>query len=739
MLGVMKIGMNVRADGLVTTRVRRIVFALCMAMVLIATATLNTAAGSQGTSRKDGIAPTTAFMTDLYDISLGLTTMLLLVALGWSTSLRRRVKEQTERINLQLRREIELERKYSELFEHANDMVFSLDLMGRFNALNRKGERILGCSRDRSAQATLKQFVAPEQHHAFEEWLEKCTKGAVLPPFELEVIGRDNARSALELSSQLIREGDQVVGVQGIARDITERKRAEAALRQSEERFSSAFRVSPVAIGISSLTDGRYIDVNESFLRLFGFQSHEVIGRTAVELGFWADPEDRVKFEGLLRQRQSVCGAECKLRVKSGATRTTLLFVEPIDLGVVPCALTIVHDMTDRLALEDQLRQATKLEAVGRLAAGVAHDFNNLLTVIQGNAEMALYRNSQNPAMAKALDRISEASKRAANLTRQLLTFSRKQTPQPKPLDLNEVINGATRMFKHLLREDLAVRFKFAPHLPITNVDPTMIEQVIMNLVVNARDAMPKGGELVIGTAHTEIDSAYVKSHAEALAGHYVCLSVSDTGCGMDAETRAKIFEPFFTTKEVGKGTGLGLATVYGIVKQHQGWVEVSSELGKGSTFKIFLPCERPVAIAPEAGNSIAANDPRKTILIVEDELAVAEVARTVLQEDGYRILEASDGLGALQIWNDNRGRIDLLLTDIIMPHGMSGIDLADNLRALKPDLRVIYTTGGSADGLRPEIQSGGCGGFLAKPFSAAHLQQTVRAGFNSPQTAVAA
>ncbi len=678
-------------------------------------------------------------MTDLYDISLALTTVFLLTALGWSVSLRRRVTEQSEQIRRQFEREVDLEHKYTELFEHANDMVFSLDAAGRFATLNQTSERILGCSREKCLARALKDFVLEAQLPAFNEWMGKCVAGAVVPPFELEVCGANGSRSFLELSTQPIREGDKITGVQGIGRDVTERKKAEEALRQSEERFSSAFRVSPVAIAVSSLKDGAYLDVNESFVRLFGFKREEVIGQTAVGLKLWADPQDQAKLDQMLAKRSSVGGVECDVRVKSGELRKTLLFVEPIDLNNNPCALTIVHDMTERLALEEKLRKAMKMEAVGRLAAGVAHDFNNLLTIIQGNADMALYKNSQNPAVAKALDRIAEASRRAANLTRQLLTFSRKQTPQPKPLELNELINGATRLFKHLLPDDLVLRFRFAPRLPIINADPTMMEQIIMNLVVNARDAMPKGGELVIGTSCVEIDRACVKTHPEASSGPHVCLTVSDTGCGMDPATQASIFEPFFTTKEVGKGTGLGLATVYGIVKQHKGWIEVTSEVGKGSTFKVYIPSEQLAEAVSTNCGLPGSSESRKTILVVEDEPGVAELARAVLQEDGYRVLEASDGLGALQIWNDNHGVIDLLLTDISMPHGMSGVDLADNLRALKPDLKLVYMSGGNPEALVPNLQSGKDGVFLAKPFSPAHLQQTVRARLNGKPALAAA
>jgi two-component system cell cycle sensor histidine kinase/response regulator CckA len=686
------------------------------------------------------LAPASGFMTNLYDISLGLMATLLLVALGWSVSLRRRIIEQTNQIRLQVKREAELEQEYSALFEQANDMVFSLDPAGRFSTLNKAGERILGCSRERLQHTRLEEYAVPEQVAPLQQWLAQCASGTALPPLELEVVARDGTRSILELGGQPVRQEDgHIVGVYGIARDITERKRAEAALRQSEERFSSAFRVSPVAIAISSLIDGCFIDVNESFLRLFGFSREEVVAHSSLELRLWADPDDRLRFEQMLREQRSVCGVECRFRIKSGGVRMTLLFIERIDVGNTPCALMLVHDMTERLGLEDQLRQATKLEAVGRLAAGVAHDFNNLLTVIQGNADLALLRNTQNPAVAKALDRIAQAAQRAAALTRQLLSFSRKQHLQPRPLEMNEVINAATRMFKHLLREDIRLRFKFTGDLPLVNADPGMIEQVIMNLVVNARDAMSKGGDLTFGTAFVQIDPLYVKSHPEAAVGPYVCMSVRDTGCGMDPVTQSRIFEPFFTTKEVGKGTGLGLATVYGIVRQHKGWIEVESEVGKGSTFKVFIPSEPLGSAQTDSRGSPERAEHRKTILVVEDEPTVAEVVRTVLQEDGYRILEASDGLGALQIWNDHRGRIDMLLTDIIMPHGMSGVDLAGNLQALKPDLKVVYTSAVGPEALQPEVLSTKGGRFLAKPHSPAQLLETVRGGLAQESTLVPA
>ena len=666
-------------------------------------------------------------MTGLRDISLGLTTVLLLVALGWSVVLRRRVREQTEIIRTQFERQAALQERYRDLFENANDMVFSLDPTGKITALNRSGEKVLGCSRERAKEMRLSEFMAPAQHEPYERWRERSGAGVAAPSCEFELLGSDGRRSVMEVNARLLQPDGQPAGIEGIARDITERKRAEEALRQSEERFSSAFRVSTVAIAITTLTDGRCLDANESFLRLFGFTREEVINRAATELNLWVDQEARLRVETTLRALQPISGMECRFRTKSAEIRTVLLFVEHIGWGETACALSITHDITERLRLEDHLRHAQKMEAVGRLAAGVAHDFNNLLTIIQGNTDLALADDKRNPADNRTLTRISEAAQRAANLTRQLLTFSRKQNPQPRPLDLNELINSSAKMFKHLITQDIILKFKFAADLLIIKADATMMEQVIMNLVVNARDAMPQGGELCITTSAVQIDADYVTRHPEATAGSFVCLSVADKGCGMDAATKSRIFEPFFTTKETGKGTGLGLATVYGIVQLHKGWIEVDSELHKGTTLNVFFPCEQATEESPKPTAARSSASRETTILVVEDEPAVCEFVRMVLQASGYRVLEAKDSLEALQAWNDNASRVDLLLTDIQMPHGMSGLDLATNLRALKPGLKVLFTSGYS-----PEVADGSGMleenvNFLPKPYSPPKLVQMVK------------
>jgi PAS domain S-box-containing protein len=666
-------------------------------------------------------------MTSVYDIVLGLTSVLLLTALGWSVTLRRKVKEQAERIRLQVLREATLEKQFGDLCENANDMIYTHDLHGILTSLNKTGERILGYGRDKAVGMSLREFVAPEQRDKFDQWIETCKNGTASPRCELTIVTPFFRRSALEVSTRLLREEGKPTRIEGIGRDITARKEAEEALRQSEERFSRAFRLSPVAIALSTLPEGRFIDVNDSFLQTFDFNREMVIDRTASELSIWENAEDLAKISGILKDGQAVCGMECKFRTRSGDSRVALVFVEKIQLSNATCAIFITHDITDRLSLETQLRQAQKMEAVGRLAAGVAHDFNNLLTVIQGHAQLARARTDVSPAQAKSLDAVSSAAQRATALTKQLLTFSRQQPMQSKPVDLNKTISDLTKMLLLLLNEKIDLKYDFAADLPLTRGDVTMLEQVVMNLVVNSSDAMPGGGALTIGTRAVEFDAEYVRNHPEARAGRFLCLTVTDTGIGMDAATQARVFEPFFTTKAVGKGTGLGLATVYGIVKQHQGWIELTSEVDKGTTFKIYFTADQAVNQVEKTETPQRPIRGNETVLVVEDEDAVGQIVQSSLQENGFRVLRAANALEALQIYNEENGQIDLLLTDMVMPRGMSGSELAANLKALKPELKIVYTTGYSRQVVGTDMDLREGLNFLPKPHAPGKLIETVR------------
>ena len=422
--------------------------------------------------------------------------------------------------------------------------------------------------------------------------------------------------------------------------------------------------------------------------------------------------------------------------------RTFSWSVHPVlPSNVVHC---YIEDITERLSLEAQLRQAQKMESIGQLAAGVAHDFNNMLTIIQGHSSSLLAKPTLPPEVVDSVQAVYFAAERAAGLTRQLLMFSRKNVMQSELLDLQKVVGNMSKMLERLLGETIALEFKPAVENSFVQGDGGMIEQVVMNLSLNARDAMPRGGRLTIGIETVDLDAVFIETHPQAHAGRFVRLRVTDNGIGMDSATLSRIFEPFFTTKDIGKGTGLGLATVYGIVKQHEGWVEVNSEPGKGSTFDVFFPAsdkvpdlvdEEAVAAAPVAGGS-------ETILIVEDEPVLRSMARDILEECGYRILEASSGREALDVWNQHAKEIDLLLTDMVMPDGISGADLVEKLLASRPRLKIVFTSGYTADAVNQEMLTRTGASFLSKPYAQAELTKTVRdcldknSGNNGPATA---
>ncbi len=399
-----------------------------------------------------------------------------------------------------------------------------------------------------------------------------------------------------------------------------------------------------------------------------------------------------------------------------------------------------VEDITDKLNLESQLLQSQKMESVGQLAAGVAHDFNNMLTIIQGHAGMLMAKPSLPPELFDSAQTVYFASERAASLTRQLLMFSRKNVMQSKPLDMREVVSNMSKMLKRILGETVSLDFQPPSELPVVMGDAGMMEQIIMNLSVNARDAMPRGGTLTVRLMVEQIGDDYIQTNPEARAGSFVALRVTDTGTGMDRTTMCRIFEPFFTTKEVGKGTGLGLATVYGIVKQHEGWVEVASELGKGTTFTIFLPASAETAKAEKTGDDPLApvRGGHETILVVEDEIIIREMAQTLLEELGYKIFLAENGKEALGVWQQHQDEIDLLLTDMVMPEGVSGVDLAEQLMQQKPGLKIVFASGYTVDDVSEEFLERHNARFLQKPYNRTSLSRAVRSALDEAQKSVA-
>jgi PAS domain S-box-containing protein len=517
-----------------------------------------------------------------------------------------------------------------------------------------------------------------------------------------------------------------------LRRDIRERQRAEDALRAERERF----RVTLASIGdgvIVTGTEGRVTFLNEAARALTG-RDDTALGRPLAEVFPVLDETTRQPVENpvqrVLREGALVELANHTLLIaRDGTERPIEDTTAPIrdDRGEVRGVVLVFHDVSQRRRLEVQFMQAQKMEAVGRLAGGVAHDFNNLLTVILGYGDAILSAvPAENPLRAM-VEEVRQAGERAAGLTRQLLAFSRLQVLVPRVLDLNAVVTGIEKMLGRLIGEDITITCVLDPALGRVRADPGQIEQVLMNLAVNARDAMPQGGRLTIETANVMLDETYTRSRPEVRPGRYVMLSLTDTGVGMDEATKARLFEPFFTTMEVGRGTGLGLATVYGIVKQSGGSIFVYTEPNHGTSFKIYLPRFEAVAPLPRSHQGLSKSPGGgETILLVEDEEAVRTLTRQVLEAKGYTVIEARDGQDALGRAESHDGPIHLLLTDVVMPH-LGGRELADRLTSARPELRVLYLSGYTDDAVVRHGVLEADVAFLQKPFTPAELARKVR------------
>ena len=515
-----------------------------------------------------------------------------------------------------------------------------------------------------------------------------------------------------------------------------ERNLTAERLRRDHDLIGRIMETSPVGILVAN-RKGRITFANQRAEGVLGLK-RDPITRNTYNLLDWraTDPEGNPLPNDPQPLRQVLEAGRCvqdMRHAREGSDRRRLLLstnAAPLfdASGGIDGMIVTVDDITGRMSLEAQLRHSQRMESIGQLASGVAHDINNILTVIQGHAGLVLNASPPETATAKSVKQILAASDRAARFVKQLLTFSRRHVVRCKVLDLNAVLKNLESMLARLLTEDINLEVLHAPDLPNIEADFGMMDQVIMNLVVNARDAMPKGGKLVIATAAVQTNADFLREHPLGYEGHFVCVTVSDTGCGMDRHLLEHIFEPFFTTKELGKGTGLGLATVYGIIKQHCGWVEVSSQPGHGSTFRVYLPAVTKPA-EPLDDTTFRRREVQgggETILLVEDEPELCELVRSILEGYHYRVLFAANGPEALQVWEQHGGNIDLLLTDVIMPEGMSGRELAAQLRQRKPGLKVIFTSGYSAGvvGDEPELHGAQ---FLQKPYRPPVLAELVR------------
>ncbi len=526
-----------------------------------------------------------------------------------------------------------------------------------------------------------------------------------------------------------------------VAHDITQRARTEEALRQAESKYRHIFEEAIVGI-FQSTPAGKFISANAAMAKMLGYDSPQELVDSIVDIQnqLYVDSSRREEFKSLLAEHGILQGFEFEVFRKDRSRMWLSVNVRAVrEAGIVLRYEGTFEDVSERKKLEDQFRQSQKMEAVGRLAGGVAHDFNNALGVITGYSDLLQMRLPPGDPLRGYADEIAKAGHRAASLTRQLLAFSRKQVIQPVALDLNSVVADMEKMLHRLIGEDIQITVKRAANLDSIKADPGQVEQVLMNLAVNARDAMPQGGKLFVETANIELDETYRLQHSYVKPGHYVMLSFSDTGCGIDKEAQTHIFEPFFTTKEAGKGTGLGLSTVYGIVKQSGGYILVYSEKQQGTTFKLYWPRVQETAVPTTMGKSTPQiSQGTETVLLVEDEEPLRQLARTCLETAGYTVLCVPDGRAAIDVVKQYPEPIQLLLTDVIMP-GMSGRDLAKVVAALRPTIKVLFMSGYTNDliaqygVLAPETM------LLEKPFTLYSLLNKVESVLrkkNSARTA---
>jgi two-component system, cell cycle sensor histidine kinase and response regulator CckA len=582
-----------------------------------------------------------------------------------------------------------------------------------------------GYTRDEFLRMTIKDIRPPEDLSAL---AENLAKGSLR--IEKSGTWRHRRKNRSVIDVEIVShdfEWDGHAARLVLATDVTQRRRAEDALRRSEAAYRSVVEEAPYGI-FRATENGRMISVNQALVQILGYDSKDELMAVNAR-HFYRDSEARAQ---LVEQKWRVGRFETievewkrKDRKVIRVRLSGMIARDELDGSIFD--EVFVEDTTERRGLEQQLRQSQKMEAIGRLSGGIAHDFNNLLGVIIGYSELVEEQLPVGDPLRARTVEIKKAGHRAAALTRQLLAFSRQQVLEPRILNLNAVVVDVEKMLKRLIGEDIALVTGLEADLGSVKADPGQIEQVIVNLAVNARDAMPDGGTLTIETADVELDEVYARAHSPSISGAFVMLAVTDTGTGMDAETQARIFEPFFTTKELGKGTGLGLATVYGVVKQSDGHIWVYSEPGKGTTFKIYLP-----RVFAQAEKDVQRSAPSKiaggteTILLVEDEEALRTLTRDLLLECKYRVIEARDGVHALELAAKCTGRIHLLLTDVVMPK-LGGPALAERLLQKHPDMKVLYMSGYTGR----SVVSGGLvsveSGVLPKPFTRESLTRKVR------------
>jgi PAS domain S-box-containing protein len=614
------------------------------------------------------------------------------------------------------------EERYRSLLENASDGIVVLDAAGRIVEVNRSAAEIGGYSREQLLGKQYLELLAPEERAASSERFRAIFSRAGLrtPGHDLSLVA--GKVIPIEYSSTLVElQGESVALV--IIRDVSERRRVQEALESSERRYRELFEHNAAGV-FRATVDGTLIECNAAFARIFGYESaSELAGLPCNEL--CVEPVERDELIERVRAEGSVANFPIRGRRRDGSEAAALVAASLVSAEEGEVLEGTVLDLTEKKLLEAQFRQAQKMEAIGQLAGGVAHDFNNLMMVVLGYVEMTLAQKPPNHADREPLEQIRASAERAVALTRQLLAFGRKQVLEPRVLDLNALLLEFGALLRRVLGDDITLEIRTGESLWPVRADPIQLEQVVLNLAVNARDAMPSGGVLTLEASNVSLDDTFTAKHPGARPGRFVRLLVRDTGVGMDAETVGRIFEPFFTTKELGRGTGLGLATVYGIVKQMEGYIGVDSHVGQGTEFTIFLQrsTESPEQVERREVATAAAGGSER-ILIVEDSEPLRKLVTRQLEAAGYRVTGAASSSQAIALVAEAAERFDLLLSDVELP-GMSGPDLARILAQSTPGLRVLLMSGYSEQVMAGRELT--ALPFLQKPFSAATLVERVR------------
>jgi two-component system, cell cycle sensor histidine kinase and response regulator CckA len=612
---------------------------------------------------------------------------------------------------------------YQALIAHTPDLLYRTDLQGRITFISPSVYRLSGYTTDEAVGMKMAEevYFFPEERKAFLDRLEK--KGSV-ENFEARLKRKDGSIwwASTNAHFYMNKEGG-IIGVEGITRDISEIKAAEKALRDSEELFRLAFHTSPDSINLNRLADGLYIDINDGFTKIMGYSREDVIGKTSLSLNIWKNSEDRQRLLDGLTENGFVENLEAEFIGKDGKIRIGLMSARLLEINEGKVILSITRDITERKRLEQQLRQAQKFEAIATLAGGIAHDFNNLLMGIQGRASLVASELEFSHPHMEHIQAIENYIRSATDLTKQLLGFARGGKYEVNPTDINELVSNSAKMFGRTKKE-IQIHIKLQDPPPVVEIDRSQIEQVLLNLLVNAWQAMPGGGNIYLEIRIVTLDDVYCEPY-HAKPGSYAKISVTDTGIGMDESIRNRIFDPFFTTKGKGLGTGLGLASAYGIVTNHHGIITVYSESGHGTTFNIYLPLSDKPAYR-EGGRERGIIKGSGTILIVDDEEMILEVGRAMLEKLGYRVIAANSGEQAIDVVRRAGDELDMVVLDLIMP-GMNGGKAFNAIRQIHPDIPVMLSSGYSMNGQAEEIMKQGCNGFIQKPFNLSDLSQKIR------------